>query len=467
MKVPLLQGAYADSSAAFHTSYPINQEPTLVDSGLSEGYLTNIPGVRQTATGPGADRGSINWNGVEYRVMGSKLVSVDDSWTVTVLGDVGTNGLPVSMDYSFDRLAIASNGNLFYFQPGSGVTQVTDPNLGVALDVQWIDGYFMTTDGQFIVVTELNDPFTVDPLKYGSPETDPDPVLANNKVRGQTYSLNRYTIQNFQDQGGLGFPFQNNPYGLIPKGVVGTHAWAYFLQSFAFVGSGRDEALSVYLAGSGEAISISTSEIDGLLADVSDADQPFILCEPRTEKGEQRLYIHLPDKTLVYMHQASLRNKEPVWHILADGVLMDKAYSPRHMSLCYGQWIVGDALGRIGFLDSTLETRWGEVTGWQFDTVLLYNEGLGGIIHTVELAGLPGRAPFGVNPTCALSWTKDGENWSQERFISSGAFGERRKRVQWRPHVKFSNYMGLRFRGASTAMATWAALEVQVEGLRV
>jgi hypothetical protein len=253
--------------------YPTNYEPTLVDSGLSEGYLSNAPGTTLIGTGPGADRGAINWNGVCYRVMGSKLISVTVDGIVTVLGDVGDNGLPVSMDYSFDRLGIASNQNLFYYctpsGPNPGVTQVTDVDLGVVLDVMWIDSYWMTTDGENLVVTELNDPYSVDPLKYGSSETDPDPVEALAKVRGEVYALNRNTIQNFQDIGGTGFPFTNNPGGLIPRGVVGTQAWAYFQETFAFVGSARNEQLSVYLAGAGESISISTSEIDRHIADVS------------------------------------------------------------------------------------------------------------------------------------------------------------------------------------------------------
>lgn len=471
MKLPLLEGAYADSSAAFHTSYPRNLEPTLVSSGLSEGYLTNAPGVADIGTGPGADRGAINWNGVCYRVMASQLVSVAVDGTVTSLGDVGSDGLPVTLDYSFDRLAIWSNGGLFYYctpsGPNPGVTQVTDPDLGTVIAGMWIDSYFMSTDGENLIVTELNDPYSVDPLKYGSSEADPDPVVNLAKVRGEAYALNRNTIQNFQDIGGTGFPFTNNPGGLIPRGVVGTHAWAYFLETFAFVGSGRNEQLSVYLAGAGESISISTSEVDRILAGWTVAEQALIECEARIEDGEQRFYIHGPDQSLVYMRQASIMNKEPVWHILADGLLTELPYGPRHMTLCYDRWMVGDSAGRLGLLDGSLETRFGDTVGWQFDTILIYNGGKGGIVQVAELVGLPGRAPFGISPTCALSWTFDGQTWGQERFISTGAFGERRKRVQWRPKFRFQNYCGLRFRGANTAMATWAALEVQIEPLSV
>lgn len=467
MKVPVLQGAYSDSAAAYRTSYPINLEPTLVESGLSKGYLTIAPGVRFMGRGPGADRGAINWNGTCYRVMGTKLCSVGQDGNVISLGDVGNNGLDVTMDYSFDRLAIASNGGLYYFQPSTGVTQVTDPDLGVALCVLWIDGYFMTTDGVSLVVTELSDPYSVDPLKYGSAESDPDPVVALCKVRGEVYALNRYTIQNFQDVGGTGFPFSNNSGGLIPRGAVGTQAWSYFEETFAFVGSGRNEQLSVYAAGAGQTVCLSTSEVDKELNSLTVAQQALIKVESRVEDGEQRLYVHLPTKTLVYMRQASQANGEPVWYILADGTNADQRYAPRHMALCYGEWVVGDNLGNVGALDQTVETRFGDVIAWQFDTVLLYNETLGGILLKAELSGLPGRAPFSDKPTCSLSTTLNGVLWSQPRFISQGAFGERRKRVQWRPMKRFSEYMGLRFRGSSTGLASWAALDVEVEGLNV
>lgn len=471
MRIPLLAGVYADSSAAFHTSYPTNLEPTLVSSGLSEGYISDVPGVTTLGTGPGAERGGINWNGICYRVMGSKLISVAADGTVVVLGDVGDNGLPVSLDYSFDRLVIWSDEKQWYYctpsGPDPGVTQVTDPDLGLPIAGLWIDSYFMSTDGENLVVTELNDPYAVDPLKYGSSEADPDPVVSLAKVRGEAYPLNRYTIQNFQNIGGTGFPFTNNPGGLIPRGVVGTHAWAYFLETFAFVGSGRNEQLSVYIAGAGQSVSISTSEIDAIIATWTVAEQALIQCEARIEKGEQRLYIHGPDKTLVYMRQASQLNKEPVWHILADGALMDEPYSPRNMVQVYDRWLVGDADGHIGYLDETVSTRWGNIVGWQFDTMFLYGEGTGGIVKVLELAGLPGRAPFGISPTVALSWTFDGQTWSQERFISMGGFGERQRRVQWRPKFRFRNYVGLRFRSANASIATWAVLTAQVEPLSV
>jgi stabilization protein len=466
--IPILKGVYSSAYADFIESFPTNLEPEFVETGLSKGYLKSSPGITAIEdTGPGADRGSITWRGVCYRVMGSKLVKVVGE-TITVLGDVRDNGLPVTMDFSFDRLGIASNLQLYYWNDTDGLQRVTDPDLGDVIDMLWIDGYWMTTDGTSIVVTELNNPFSVNPSKYGSSEEDPDPIVALRKVRGEVYAVNTNTIENFQNVGGNGFPFQRNSGALIPTGSVGTHASAYFIETFAFVGCARNEALSVYLAGNGEAISISTPQIDREIARLTDAEKVLIEMESRVETAEQRLLIHLPSKTLVYYRQASAQAGTPIWTILASGKGCELPYDGKHLALADGRWLMGNADGNVGYLDNTVETHFGNVAGWRFDTAFLYNGSRGGIIKSAELVGLPGRAPFTeLNPTVFLSVTRDGATWSVERAISMGAFGERRKRVQWRPKLRFSNYVGFRFRGSNTSIASWARLEADIEPLAV
>lgn len=464
MNVPIIAGVYADSKADFHSSYPINLEPQTVDSGISKGYLRAVDGLTEIAVGPGPDRGSINWNGIEYRVMGSQLVSVIGG-VVTNLGTVAGSE-PVAMDYSFDRLGIVGGGNLYYWDLAT-FSQVTDSDLGHPIDMLWIDGYFFMTDGVNLIVTELNDPYSIDPLKYGSSEEDPDPITGVMKVRGEVYAVNANTIENFQDIGGIGFPFTRNSGGLISKGATGAHAKSYFNQTFAFLGNGRNEMASVYLAGAGEADSISTTDIDRELAKLTVVQLAQVEMETKVEEDQERLLVHLPDKTMVYMRQVSEANGSPVWYFMAGGSLGDQAFPCRHFCLINQEWHGGSQDGLIAKLDKTVSTFFGEVAGWRFDTLLLYNQALGGIIKSLELIGLPGRAPFGVNPTCFLSTTQDGQTYGQERAISMGAFGERRKRVQWRPKVRFANYVGLRFRGANASIASWAALNAEIEGLSV
>jgi len=462
-QIPILKGVYSDQNGRMKAALPVNLEPNIVDTGLSEGQLSSPPGITLTATGPGEDRGSITWKGVCYRVMATKLVSVVDG-VVTILGDVGAGG-PVAMDYSFDRLGIASGGGLYYWNAAEGVTQVTDPDLGLVIDVIWIDSYWMTTDGTSLVVTELNNPYAVDPLKYGSSETDPDPITGLRKIRGEVYAINRNTIENFQNAGGTGFPFTRNPGGMIPKGGVGVRARCDFLETFAFVGGGRGEATSVYLAGPGQAAPLSTPEIDSYLAELTDAQQAAIELEARVEKNEQRLYIHLPDKTLVYYHQASKKNQGAVWAVLAGGTMANEAYPGRHMALAGGRWIVGSPTGQVGYLDPSVDTLFGVIAGWLLHTVFLFNDTKGFILKMAELTCLPGLTPFGQDATMFMSMTTDGRTWGQERAVSMGRSGGRAKRLQWRPCRRFGNYAGIRFRGANTAIASIMRLDIEAEGL--
>mgnify|MGYP003349723339 CR=1 FL=1 len=175
MQIPILNGIYTNTAGDFRVEYPRNMVPVILKSGISDGYFRPADGIVASGTGPGIDRGAIEWNGLLYRVMGTKLVSISSTNVVTVIGDVGGTG-QVTFDYSFDYLAIASGGNLFLYRPSTGLQQVTDPDLSTVVDVVWVDGYFMTTDGQYLIVTELNNPFSVNPLKYGSSEADPDQI---------------------------------------------------------------------------------------------------------------------------------------------------------------------------------------------------------------------------------------------------------------------------------------------------
>ena len=110
MQIPILNGIYADSTPELRTAYPVNMVPVPKKSGISNGFLRPGDGFVSNGTGPGIDRGGIEWNSICYRVMGTSLVIVASNGAVTILGDVGGPVTQlVTMDYSFDLLAIASS----------------------------------------------------------------------------------------------------------------------------------------------------------------------------------------------------------------------------------------------------------------------------------------------------------------------------------------------------------------------
>lgn len=465
VQIPILSGIYTDTLPDIRTAYPVNFQAVPKNSGVSAGFLRPAPGIEEMTTGPGLDRGGIEWNGLLYRVMGSKLVFVSTGGTVTELGDVGDDGQPVTLDYSFDRLGIRSNGNLFYWN-GTTLTQVTDPDLGVVNDMLWVDGYWMTTDGEFLVVTELVDPTAVDPLKYGSSEADPDPILAIRKIRNEVYALNRHTVEVFDNVGGELFPFARIEGAQIEKGTLGRNCTCVFLESLAFIGGGRNEQVSIYVAMNGNAQKVSTHEIDLLLEQYTEAELANSVLEARNQGSHQFLYVHLPDKTLMYDAGASEALGQPVWTVLQSGLNETCEYRARFFVRVYGRWICGDTQNaKLGFLVEDVSTHWGQKNRWEFSTLMVYNEGRGAIFHELELVALTGSYALGANPAITSSYSLDGLTWSTDRTISAGSQGQRGKRLVWFGQGYMRNWRVQRFQGTSDAHMSIARLEARLEPL--
>jgi hypothetical protein len=465
MQIPILSGIYTYNGPDLRTSYPVNLVPVPKQSGISAGFLRPGDGIVANGTGPGTDRGGINWQGVCYRVMGTKLVTVASNGAVTVLGDVGGPvGSLVTFDYSFDRLAIASGGRLYYWN--GALTQVTDPDLGTVLDVVWVDGYFMTTDGEFLIVTELSDPTQVNPLKYGSSEVDPDPVVALLKLRNEIYALNRNTIEVFDNVGGDFFPFQRIEGAQVQKGVVGTFACCVFVEAIAFLGSGRNEAPGIYVAANATANKISTQEIDEILLQYTEAQLATVKMEARNDKSHQHLYIHLPDRTLVYDAAATQELGQQVWFTVTSSTVGFSQYRARDMVYAYDKWLVGDPQSNnVGFLVDNIGTHWGEIVYWEFGTLIVYNESNGAIFNELELVSLTGRVALGIDPIISTSYSVDGMAFSQERPLRVGTTGNTTKRLAWFQQGHMRNWRIQRFRGTSQAHLSFARLEAQIEPL--
>lgn len=468
MQIPILNGVYTDGVSDFRTSYPRNMVPVPKQQGISQGYLRPADGIVQfgSDTGPGEDRGAVNWNDFCYRVMGNYLVKVLVDGQIQILGSVGSGG-PVTFDYSFDKLAVNSGGR-FYYWDGTLLTQVTDPDLGAVLDFVWVDGYFMTTDGKYLVVTELTDPTQVNPLKYGSSEVDPDPIKGIIKLRNEIYALNRYTIEVFQNVGGDLFPFSRIEGAQMQRGVIGTHAAAMFLENIAFLGSGRNEAPAVWAGSNSSTTKISTREIDQILLQYTEAELAETVMEVRVSNGHQLLYVHLPDQCLVYDGAGSQVVQEPVWFILTSSIVGLGTYRAKNFVWCYDKWICGDPTGtKIGYLANDVSSHYGDLNGWEFGTAIVYNEGRGALFNELELVCLTGNVNGDSDTTIWTSYTIDGQTWSQERARSAGKTGERMRRITWLQQGHMRNWRCQKFRGTSDSHLSIARLEVQVEGLNV
>ena len=465
VQIPILNGITADASRPdFRTAYPLNMVPVPKSQGISEGYLRPAEGiVTLNSAAPGPDRGGVVWNGIAYRVMGTKLCAVTLSGSISILGDVGGTDY-VCMDYSFDRLGFAS-GNRLWYSTGGAPFSVSDGDVGAVKDAMFIAGYWMFTDGEFIGVTDLSDPLSVNPLRYGSSEVDPDPIVALKRIRDEAYAVNRYSIEGFRNVGGTGFPWQVIQGSQIMRGAVGRTAVCVFESALAFVGSGRDEGVSVYLGDNGDSAPIASREIEQILEQYTEEQLAQIVLEPRSMRAHKLLYLHLPDQTLVYDATASLAVEEPGWHILRSSAEPGQCLV-RGFSLVDNRWIAGDpANSRYGLLSQEVMTHWGEPVQWEFCVPALYNDGNPAIIHELELVALPGRVALGADPVIWTSSSQDGVVWTGERSIKAGKIGDRTKRLVWLQQGIVNNWRTQRFRGTSDAPLSFARLEARIEPL--
>jgi hypothetical protein len=341
-----------------------------------------------------------------------------------------------------------------------------DPDLGTANDVLWVDGYYMTTDGTFLVVTELNDPLAVNPLKYGSSEADPDPIIGILKLRNEVVALNRHTIEMFDNVGGSLFPFQRIEGAQVEKGCIGKDACCIYMEAVAFLGSGFNEQPAVYVAGNANAVKISTHEIDTLLEAYTESELSEVILEARNEGSHQFLYMHLPDRTLVYDGGASRDLQAPVWTVLTSSIEGFAQYRARHFCFAYNAWRCADPQSnRLGYLRRDISSHYGEPVRWEFGTLIVYNGGSGALFNALELFALTGSVALGEDPAISTSYSIDGLSWSIDRAISLGTIGNTTKRLLWSKQGRMADRRIQRFRGTSDAHASFMRLEATLEPL--
>lgn len=435
--------------------------------GISEGYLRPAPGIVKIADGPGVNRGGVRWRDQHYRVMGDRLVLVDVDGVVTVIGMI--DGLNfATFAESFDYLAINAGGKIYLYD-GATLAQITDVDLGTSLDVEWINGYFMSTDSEFLVTTDINDPFSVNVLRYGASEINPDPVVSLQKLRNEIYAVNRYTIEVFAAVAnpGVEFPFARVEGAQIMKGAVGSRACCEFMQALAFVGSGDNQPPAVWLGASGDAQKLSTREIDDVLVGYDDTVLANIVLECRIDRAHEFLYLHLPDKTLVFDGAATAAMGQPTWFVLQSGSAPG-GYRARGMVWCYNRWNTADPFGTaIGYLTDAIGSHYGDHVQWQFTTPVAYNEGMGVQVHELELVALSGDVDVADDPLIATQYSIDGEVFSAPRYIRAGRKGERAKRLVWDRQGEFRNWRIQRFLGDSRAHLAFARLEAKFEALAI
>jgi len=77
----------------------------------------------------------------------------------------------------------------------------------------------------------------------------------------------------------------------------------------------------------------------------------------------------------VYDGTVSQIAQQAVWFVLADGLVGNNGYRARNFVYVYDKWVCADTTtANLGYTVDTISSVWGNLTGWQFETQIFYNE---------------------------------------------------------------------------------------------
>lgn len=421
--IPLIKGDKADNNTDYRDALPVNYYAVLREIYGEQGYMLNYYGLSDFATGQWVSRGSIwvartGFDG-QYRVSGQKLIKIEDNQSVTVLGDI-TGIDQASLTYSLNNLAIVADGKLYYYNPTDGLRQITDPHVGSPIDIVWADFRFVLTDGEYLFQSSLLDEEEYEPLDFSGSDFQPDKIWGVGlNEDNELIAFNELTTEYFVNSGADNFSYTRIQLKAVKSGIAGTHAKAEYKDKWYALTRRRSTQYQFSVIQSGSSESITSREIEKILAKYSGEQLSKTVVEVFTKDSITWMIAHLPNETLAYNDNiAKAYGVNLAWSILKTDVLGDATYRGKDMVYDprFSKWCIGDKKdGTIGFLDDSVCTHYGDITEGLLFTPVLSMESLS--IDKLEVETIPGISPNN-DATVFISRSEDlrvhGQEWTQE-----------------------------------------------------
>lgn len=428
MAVNLIKGDSTDNKTDYRDALPVNMTGVLRPILGAQGYMLSHSGLTLHGTGIGKDRGGY-WNerqSTHFRVSGEELIKVNADGSIVSIGAISGNKRASIGAYSFNTQAVVADGKMWLYD-GVTLTQITDPDLGVPIDICWVDGYYFLTDGEYLYHTLITDEYSIDPLQFATAEFSPDSTLAVAKTTdNQVIVFGRYSTEWFINRATPNFAFQRISGKSVKSGIVGTHCKTELDGVFYVMGGAKSESVSIHAVSGGQYTSIASREIDKIISQYDESELADVIMETRVEDRDKFIYVHLPNETLLF--NASLAQsvgKDLAWSIVKSDIVGDAkwravngVFDPR-----VAGWIYGDKLNsNIGLLDNSISTQYGEAVEQILYTPLIDIESAS--IDQFEIDAIPGHQVNLGNATVAFSLTYDGLTYGQEYW---SLYGEQHK----------------------------------------
>jgi hypothetical protein len=465
IRLPLIKGTRVDNNSEWREALPKNMVGFMQEVAGSPGYLRTTDGLRFFSEGVGIDRGGV-WSerfNEHYRVSGDRFIKVSQFGEIIPVGDSIPGSNKVQFARSFNSVAFVTNGD-YYRWDNATLENVPKPvGAGDFVDMTWIDGYYIFTDGENLWNTNLADETTFGSNQRAGSDLAPDPIIAvDTTTDNKLIVFNRYTTERFYNNAGPQYPFARIPNAAIPIGIVGTDAKARIGDgTWVIFGGSKEYTPSFYLL-TNTYQNISTKEIDSIMDQYSDFELNRMSIEFRDTRDQSLVICHLPRNTLVYDLTMSQKSGEHTWYEWTSGDdpwrAINGVYDPRNVDDSASSWIYGDKTdGTIGKLDTTTCTQYGEPLEWSCKTPLVP---VRSTVSVMEVQTAPGHNTE-TDPKIFVSTTKDGVIYSKEAILSQGGPGQYQKRLIMRRLGDYPNLFGLRLRGFSRSNTSLSGCTIE------
>ena len=469
MKTPILGAAYVARSVNAADNRMVNMFPeTVPEGGKETGFLSRAPGLRLLSeVGTGPVRGLWYHNSNLYVVSGTQMFRVSANYNITLLGTVAGTG-PVSMVDNGTQIFVAAGANGYIYNTTTTVFgAITDPDFEGALQVGFLDGYFVyiQPNSQSVWVTTLYDGTSIDPLDFASAEGSPDNLVGMIVDHREVWLFGETSVEVWYNAGDPDFPLARIQGAFNEIGCAATYSIAKMDNSIFWLGAGTRGRGVVYRANGYAAQRVSNHAVEWQIQSYGDISNA--VAYTYQQDGHFFYVLTFPTVGKTWVFDSSTNS----WHERAgflDGLFVQQR--PICQAAFNNEVVVGDYQnGKLYAYDLDVYSDNGATQKWlrswraispgdndlkrtahhslQLDCeagvgvagsavyVTLLTEGEDAIDTEsgLDLLVFDDPGASSADPQVMLRWSDDGgHTWSNEHWRHIGKIGEYGRRVIWR-----------------------------------
>lgn len=482
VNLPIANGFYLSDSLPISAQECVNWYPSIaqVKGALSPESLFGCPGVTGLLTTgeiKQVNRGSHVKDGKPYFLNGETLVRVDSSFdesgmetfASTVIGTIPGNGR-VSMADNGKQLMIVVPGVDGYIVDESDATPfqvISDAGFkanGLPQLVVFVDSFFVcNTDSKKFIKSASNDGLNWNSLEFGSAESDPDkitaPLVHNNKL----YIAGSETIEEYQNVGAGGFPFQRTGF-FLDKGVFAPFSMISANNTFMFIGGGTNESPAIWALSGNSMQKVSTTAIDAALQGFTQEEIEQAFAYSYAQNGAYFVGFSLPTRTFEYNTITSRWNERKSQVIANKGLEETVRWRVNSVVTAYNKVLCGDSQdGRIGSVEVDTYSEYNNEIIRTMATQPLSDLGNAITLTQLEATFESGVGDLEVtDPQIRMSTSSDGRLFGNELLRSVGKIGQYYRRAVWSKLGRFPRFAVIRFKMSDKVKPTFIKLEANL-----